>query len=58
MHTSFSIQDFHSRHHEAFRQLNLGWLKTYGLLEDHDLEVLDDPGAAILDCGRGLKLLT
>ncbi len=58
MHSSFSIQDYHPRHHEAFRQLNMAWLNAYGLLEDHDLEVPDDPSVAILDRGRGFKLLT
>ncbi len=38
-------------HYTIFRQLNMEWLNAYDLVEDHDLEVLEDPQGIILDPG-------
>ncbi|MGZ5287468.1 MAG: GNAT family N-acetyltransferase [Flavisolibacter sp.] len=51
MRPDVTIINYQPVHHEAFRQLNVEWLKAYDLLEDHDLMVLNDPKALILDKG-------
>lgn len=38
-------------HASAFRSINEEWLAGYGLLESHDVEVLTNPRATILDQG-------
>ena len=43
------IITYSDAHHEDFRRLNLEWLNKYNLAESHDLEILDDPRATILD---------
>ena len=43
-------------HQPVFKQLNLEWLDQYGLTESHDLMVLDDPKATILDRGGFIYL--
>jgi putative acetyltransferase len=48
---NINIIDYEDRHAEAFRNLNTKWLLQYGLLESHDLEVLNDPRTTILDGG-------
>jgi putative acetyltransferase len=48
---NINIIDYEDRHAEAFRKLNAEWLLQYGLMESHDLEVLNDPRATILDGG-------
>src|SRR5687768_13209463 len=45
------IVQYKSEHHASFKQLNLEWLDHYNLTESHDLMVLDDPQATILDRG-------
>ena len=42
---------YRPEHHEVFKQLNMEWLRSYNLVEDHDLMVLDDPQGIILDAG-------
>jgi putative acetyltransferase len=39
-----------------FRRLNLAWLDKYGLTETHDLQMLEDPGTAILAKGGRIFL--
>ena len=51
-----NIIPFESRHAPVFKQLNLEWLDKYHLTESHDLMVLNDPQATILDTG-GIILL-
>jgi putative acetyltransferase len=51
MELAATIIEYHDRYHEAFRQLNLEWLKRYNLLEDPDMIVLNDPRGTILDHG-------
>ena len=45
------IIPYRSEHYEAFKQLNIEWLDHYNLTESHDLMVLNDPEATILDRG-------
>jgi putative acetyltransferase len=42
---------FDNQYKEDFRQLNLEWLYAYHLAEDHDLEILENPRATIIDQG-------
>jgi GNAT superfamily N-acetyltransferase len=46
--TLISYQDHHQ---PAFRALNLEWLDLYNLTESHDLKILDNPRATIIDGG-------
>lgn len=39
-----------------FKRLNLEWLDKYNLTEDHDLMILDDPRATVLDSGGVIYL--
>lgn len=48
---SIKIIPYSSEHHAIFKQLNLEWLDNYNLTESHDLMVLVDPQATILDKG-------
>lgn len=45
------IIPYEHQYHEQFRLLNLEWLDKYNLTESHDLMVLNDPQATILDRG-------
>ena len=51
MNTQIDIIEYSSQYQPAFRSLNLEWLDKYNLTESHDLMVLDDPQATILDRG-------
>jgi putative acetyltransferase len=51
-----TIIEYEDRYYADFRQLNLEWLEKYNLVESHDLEILDDPKAAILDGGGAIFL--
>ena len=51
MDTKVNIIEYSSPYQPAFRSLNLEWLDKYNLTESHDLMVLDDPQATILDRG-------
>lgn len=51
MDTKVNIIEYSSQYQPAFRILNLEWLDKYNLTESHDLMVLDDPQATILDRG-------
>ena len=48
---SIEIIPYGSEHQAIFKQLNLEWLDKYNLTESHDLMVLNDPQATILDRG-------
>jgi putative acetyltransferase len=52
------IIDYRNEYKSVFRELNLEWLNHYGLAESHDLEILDDPKATILDNGGVIYLAT
>ncbi len=45
------IISYQERYHPDFRRLNLEWLEKYGLVESHDLEVLDDPEGTVIARG-------
>jgi GNAT superfamily N-acetyltransferase len=45
------IIKYEDKYEEDFRKLNLEWLDHYGLTESHDLMVLNNPKATILDGG-------
>ena len=51
MDAEVEIIDYSNDYIENFRRLNLEWLERYRLAESHDLEILDDPKATILDGG-------
>jgi N-acetylglutamate synthase-like GNAT family acetyltransferase len=45
------IIPYKAEHQPAFRELNLHWLEKYGLTEEYDLRILEDPRRTILDKG-------
>jgi len=45
------IIKYEKRYQPDLKRLNLEWLDKYHLTESHDLEILDDPQAAIIDRG-------
>lgn len=45
------IISYEEKYHTDFRRLNLEWLDKYDLTESHDLMILDDPKATILERG-------
>jgi len=51
-----SILPFQPQHQAAFKKINLEWLDRYHLTESHDLMVLNDPQATIIDRGGYLWL--
>ena len=42
---------FESRYQPDFYKLNIAWLDKYNLTESHDLEILNDPEATIINRG-------
>jgi putative acetyltransferase len=46
-----NIQQYEDKYQADFKRLNLEWLEKYGLLEPHDLEILDDPKGMLIDRG-------
>ena len=51
-----NIIDYEDKYHDDFRKLNLYWLEKYNLLETHDVMVLDDPRATVINNGGYLFL--
>lgn len=51
MDTKVNIVEYDNQYQQAFRSLSLEWLDKYNLTESHDLMVLNDPKATILDRG-------
>ena len=51
MMSAVEITPYDDAHHNAFRTLNLEWLLQYGLAEEPDFRVLNDPRGEILDHG-------
>ena len=45
------IIEYEDQYHDAFRELNLEWLDKYGLTEEPDLLVLNDPRGTIINNG-------
>jgi GNAT superfamily N-acetyltransferase len=50
------IIEYTSQYAADFKRLNLEWLNGYNLTETHDLNILDDPQAKILDTGGCIYL--
>ncbi|MBS1509126.1 MAG: GNAT family N-acetyltransferase [Bacteroidetes bacterium] len=51
-----SILTYQPHHQAIFKKINLEWLDRYKLTESHDLMVLNDPQATIIDRGGHLWL--
>lgn len=51
MDTKVKIIEYSSRYQQDFKRLNVEWLDIYHLTESHDLAVLNNPQATILDSG-------
>lgn len=45
------ISAYEDRFQADFKRLNLEWLDKYGLTEQHDIDILDNPREAIIDPG-------
>ncbi len=52
-----TIVPYEDRYQPDFKRLNMEWLEKYGLLETHDLEILDDPKGAVIDSGGCIFLV-
>lgn len=50
------IIEYEHKYLEDFKRLNIEWLEKYGLAEQHDFDVLNDPQTLILDGGGYLFL--
>ena len=48
---TIQIIEYNDAHQPAFKALNLEWLDQYNLTESHDLDILNDPRATIVDRG-------
>lgn len=51
MEPAYSIRPYTDDQQPAFYRINREWLDKYNLTESHDLMVLDDPKATIIDRG-------
>jgi putative acetyltransferase len=51
-----NIITYQDRYHADFKALNVEWLERYGLLEPHDVEILDHPKEMIIDNGGFIYL--
>ncbi len=51
-----SIIEFEDKYAEDFLQLNKTWLDKYGLMESHDMEILNDPKGKVIDRGGCIYL--
>lgn len=49
--TNIEIIEYEDDYHEEFKTLNLHWLDKYGLTEEPDLMVLNDPRGTIIKNG-------
>lgn len=45
------IISYESKYQPDFKRLNLYWLENYGLTEQHDLDILDNPEEKIIATG-------
>jgi putative acetyltransferase len=50
------IISYQPAYHEDFKRLNMEWLERYGLVESHDLEILDDPEGTVIGSGGKIFL--
>jgi GNAT superfamily N-acetyltransferase len=51
-----AIRSYEDKYASDFKNLNLQWLEKYGLLESHDIEILDDPRGTLIDRGGSIFL--
>lgn len=51
-----NIINYEDKYHADFKRLNMIWLEEHNLLEQHDIDVLDNPRHYILDDGGALFL--
>jgi GNAT superfamily N-acetyltransferase len=51
-----TIVEWEDKYADAFRDLNLEWLKQFNLLESHDVMVLDNPVDTIINRGGAIFL--
>lgn len=51
---SIRILEYDDRFAADFGRINRAWLEDYGLLEDADVRVLEDPRGTILDAGGAI----
>ena len=54
--TMIRIEPFEMKYQPEFKRLNMIWLDQFGLLETHDLEILDDPQGMVLENGGSIFL--
>jgi putative acetyltransferase len=52
----FQIIEYEDRYQPVFKALNAEWLDLYGLMEPHDMEILDDPRKNIIETGGVIYL--
>ena len=50
------IIDYTDAHATDFKKINVEWLEKYNLLEDHDIQMLDDPRGTIINSGGVIYL--
>ena len=50
------IISYHPAFHPDFKRLIMEWLERFGLLESHDLEILDDPEGTVIKSGGKIFL--
>lgn len=50
------IIEYTDAHAPDFKRINVAWLEKYNLLEDHDLQMLDDPRGTIINNGGVIYL--
>jgi GNAT superfamily N-acetyltransferase len=48
---NIEIIEYDQKYRRQFKEMNLEWLDRYNLTESHDLEVLNDPQATVIDTG-------
>ncbi len=52
------IVDYKPEHAKAFYDLNRKWLDQFGLIESHDLMIMNDPKGTIIDSGGAIFIAT
>ena len=50
--------NYENKYQPDFKRLNMEWLEKLELVEEHDLEILDDPDGMVIDNGGVIFLAT
>lgn len=50
--------NYETKYQPDFKRLNMEWLEKLELVEEHDLEILDDPDGEVIDKGGIIFLAT